>query len=107
MEGLIKMSKTRGIFNYDYLNKEIKDYLKYYDLELEDLAIKIGVTERTLKRTLNNERCFFLNEMYALIEVLHIKQDKINEAFFNIINKDELLKDITPLKDNKGGVINE
>lgn len=63
MEGLIKMSnKTRGIFNYDYLNKEIKDYLKYYDLELEDLAIKIGVTERTLKRTLNNERCFFLNE---------------------------------------------
>lgn len=45
--------------------------------------------------------------MYALIEVLHIKQDKINEAFFYIINKDELLKDITPLKDNKGGVINE
>lgn len=100
-------NKTRGIFNYDYLNRKIKEYLKYYDLELEDLAIKIGLTERTLKRTLNNERCFFLNEMDALIEILPIKHDKIEKAFFNIINKDELLKDITPLKDNKGGVINE
>lgn len=101
------MKKEKMIFNYDYLNKKIKDYLKYYDLELEDLAIKIGMTERTLKRTLNNERSFYLNEMEELIRVLPIKQDKINKAFFNIINKDEVLKDITPLKDDKGGVINE
>lgn len=100
-------NKTRGIFNYDYLNKQIKDYLKYYDLELEDLAISIGMTERTLKRTLNNERCFYLNEMYHLIDTLKIDPKNINKAFFNIINKDELLKDITPLKENKGGVINE
>ena len=101
------MKKEKMIFNYDYLNKKIKDYLKYYDLELEDLAIKIGMTEKTLKRTLNNERSFYLNEMEELIRVLPIKQDKINKAFFNIINKDEVLKDITPLKDDKGGVINE
>lgn len=101
------MKKEKMIFNYDYLNKKIKDYLKYYDLELEDLAIKIGMTERTLKRTLNNERSFYLNEMEELIRVLPIKQDKINKTFFNIINKDEVLKDITPLKDDKGGVINE
>ena len=85
-------NKTRGIFNYDYLNKEINDYLKYYDLELEDLAISIGMTERTLKRTLNNERCFYLSEMYRLIDTLKIKKDNIEKAFFNIINKDELLK---------------
>ena len=101
------MKKEKMIFNYDYLNKKIKDYLKYYDLELEDLAIKIGMTEKTLKRTLNNERSFYLNEMEELIIILPIKQDKINKAFFNIINKDEVLKDITPLKDDKGGVINE
>lgn len=91
-------NKTRGIFNYDYLNKEIKDWLKYYDLELEDLAISIGMTERTLKRTLNNEREFYLNEMYRLIDTLKIKKEDIQKTFFNIINKDELLKDIKPLK---------
>lgn len=100
-------NKTRGIYNYDYLNKKIKDYLKYYDLELEDLAISIGMTERTLKRTLNNERCFYLSEMYRLIDTLKIKTKNIEKAFFNITNKDELLKDITPLNDNKGGVSNE
>lgn len=100
-------NKTRGIFNYDYLNKQIDDYLKYYDLELEDLAISIGMTERTLKRTLNNERSFYLNEVYHLMETLKIKQENMTKAFFNIINKEDLLKDITPLNDNKGGVSNE
>lgn len=100
-------NKTRGIFNYDYLNKQIEDYLKYYDLELEDLAISIGMTERTLKRTLNNERCFYLNEMYHLIDTLKIKKENITKAFFKITNKDDLLKDITPLNDDKGGVSNE
>lgn len=93
--------ETRGIFNYDYLNKEIKDYLKYYDLELEDLAISVGMTERTLKRTLNNERCFYVSEMYRLIDTLKIKRENIEKAFFNIINKDELLKDVKPLSDTK------
>ena len=93
--------ETKGIFNYDYLNKEIKNYLKYYDLELEDLAISVGMTERTLKRTLNNERVFYLSEMYRLIDTLKIKKENIEKAFFNIINKDELLKDVKPLSDTK------
>lgn len=81
------MKKEKYLFNYDYLNKEIKDYLTYYDLELEDLALRVGMTERTLKRTLNNERCFYLNEVYHLIDVLHIKQENIEKAFFKRINK--------------------
>lgn len=101
------MKKEKMIFNYDYLNKQIKSYLKYYDLELEDLAVKIGMTERTLKRTLNNERQFYLSEMYALIETLKIKKGNIEKAFFNIINKDEVLKDKPTLSDTKGGVNNE
>lgn len=101
------MKNEKMIFNYDYLNKQIKSYLKYYDLELEDLAVKIGMTERTLKRTLNNERQFYLSEMYALIETLKIKKENIEKAFFNIINKDEVLKDRPTLSDTKGGVNNE
>lgn len=101
------MKNEKMIFNYDYLNKQIKSYLKYYDLELEDLAVKIGMTERTLKRTLNNERQFYLSEMYALIETLKIKKENIEKAFFNIINKDEVLKDKLTLSDTKGGVNNE
>ena len=93
--------ETKSIFNYDYLNKEIKNYLKYYDLELEDLAISVGMTERTLKRTLNNERVFYLSEMYRLIDTLKIKKENIEKAFFNIINKDEILKDVKPLSDTK------
>lgn len=95
----------RGIFNYDYLNLQIKDYLKYCELDLNDLAIKIGLSKKTLKRTLKNKRCFYLNEMYKIIDTLHIKTEDINKTFFNINNKEELLSDITPL--NKGGVINE
>lgn len=80
------MKKERFIYNYDYLKEQIEDYLKYYDYELKDLAIKIGVSEKTLKRTLNNERCFYLNEVYHLIDELHIQHDKIELAFFNRIN---------------------
>lgn len=101
------MENDKMIFNYDYLNKQIKSYLKDYDLELGDLAVKIGMTERTLKRTLNNERQFYLSEMYALIETLKIKKENIEKAFFNIINKDEVLKDKPTLSDTKGGVNNE
>lgn len=93
--------ETRGIFNYDELNKEIKDYLKYYDLKLEDLAISIGMTERTLKRTLKNKRSFYVSEMYRLIDTLKINTDDIEKIFFNITNKDELLKDVKPLSDTK------
>lgn len=101
------MENEKMIFNYDYLNKQIKSYLKDYDLELEDLAIKIGMTEKTLKRTLNNERQFYLSEMYDLIDTLKIKKENIEKAFFNIINKDEVLKDKPTLSDIKGGVNNE
>lgn len=101
------MENEKMIFNYDYLNKQIKSYLKDYDLELEDLAIKIGMTEKTLKRTLNNERQFYLSEMYDLIDTLKIKKENIEKAFFYIINKDEVLKDKPTLSDIKGGVNNE
>lgn len=93
--------ETRGIFNYDELNKQIKDYLTYYDLKLDDLAISIGMTKRTLKRTLNNKRQFYLSEMYRLIDTLKINKDDIEKTFFNIVNKDELLKDVKPLSDTK------
>lgn len=35
-------------FNYKYLNKKIKEHLQYYDLDLNDLAISIGLSEKTL-----------------------------------------------------------
>ena len=93
--------ETKGMFNYDELNKQIKDYLTYYDLKLDDLAISIGMTKRTLKRTLNNKRQFYLSEMYRLIDTLKINTDDIEKTFFNIVNKDELLKDVKPLSDTK------
>ena len=80
------MKKERVIYNYDYLKEQIKDYLKYYNIKLKDLAIKIGISERTLKRTLNNERYFYVNEIYHLIDELHIPKDKIELTFFNRIN---------------------
>lgn len=80
------MKKERFIYNYDYLNRVIEDYLKYYDLKLDDLALRIGMTKRTLKRTLNNERDFYLNEMINLINELRIKDADITQAFFTRVN---------------------
>ena len=71
-------------FNYKYLNKKINDYLKYYDLDLKDLAISIGLSEKTLKKTLNNERDFYLYEIYKLVDVLKLNDNEITKAFFTI-----------------------
>ena len=71
-------------FKYKYLNKKINDYLKYYDLDLNDLAISIGLSEKTLKKTLNNERDFYLYEIYKLVDVLKLNDNEITKAFFTI-----------------------
>lgn len=59
-------------FNYTYLNKKIKQHLKYYDLDLEDLAISIGMTKNTLLKTLNNDRDFYVSEIFKISEVLRL-----------------------------------
>lgn len=71
-------------FNYKYLNKKIKEHLKYYDLDLEDLAISIGITGKTLQKTLNNERDFYLTEIFRLSEVLRLNDKERVKAFFTI-----------------------
>ena len=64
-------------FKYKYLNKKINDYLKYYDLDLKDLAISIGLSEKTLKKTLNNESDFYLYEIYKLVDVLKLNDNEL------------------------------
>lgn len=71
-------------FNYKFLNKKIKEHLKYYDLELEDLAISIGITGKTLQKTLNNERDFYLTEIFRLSEVLRLNDKDREKAFFTL-----------------------
>lgn len=88
----MKKDYKEHTFNYDYLKKKIKDYLDYYDLELEDLAISIGMTERTLKKTLNNERDFFVSEIFRFSEILRLTDKERNKAFFTVLKggaKDE------------------
>lgn len=79
--------QEKSIFNFDLLKKEIEDYIKYYDIELVDLAISIGMSENTLKRTLNNERDLYINEVYRLIDILHIKNEDIEKYFFSKTDK--------------------
>lgn len=52
------------------------------------------------------------SECYTTLNYLQTKEiDKINNSIATMFNKikqiEDLLKDITPLKDNKGGVIND
>ena len=77
-------SKEKIIYNYDFLNNKIDEYLKYYDLDLNDFAISIGMSEKTLKRTLNNERCFYVNEVYRIADLLAFKGKEVQKAFFTI-----------------------
>jgi len=69
-------------FNYKYLNKKIKEHLQYYDLDLNDLAISIGLSEKTLQKTLNNERDFYVSEIFRLSQVLCLSDKERVKAFF-------------------------
>lgn len=65
----------------DYLRVQINDYLKTNNLKLKDLANTIGISEQTLKKSLNNKRDFYVNEIYKLTKILNIKD--IDKVFFN------------------------
>lgn len=77
-------SKEKIIYNYDFLNNKINEYLEYYDIELNDFAISIGMSEKTLKRTLNNDRYFYVNEVYRIADLLAFKGEDVQKAFFTI-----------------------
>ena len=50
------------------------------------------MTERTLKKTLNNERDFFVSEIFRFSEVLRLTDKERNKAFFTVLKggaKDE------------------
>ena len=65
----------------DNLRVQINDYLKTNNLKLKDLANTIGISEQTLKKSLNNKRDFYVNEIYKLTKILNIKD--IDKVFFN------------------------
>lgn len=69
-------------YNYDYLKDKIDKYLKDNNLKLSDISNKIGISEQTLKKTLNNKRDFKLIETYKLIQILKIDNKDISKAFF-------------------------
>lgn len=73
--------KKKVYYDYYILRTKIKEYLDYYDLELEDLAIRVGLTKKTLERTLNNERVFYVNEVYKLADILAIDTKDIEKIF--------------------------
>ena len=72
----------KKVFNYDYLEQEIEHYLKYYKLSLSDLAKKVGISTKTLKRSLNNERDFKVVEISRLQQALGIRDYNLERAFF-------------------------
>lgn len=72
----------KKVFNYDYLEQEIEHYLKYYKLSLSDLAKKVGISTKTLKRSLNNERDFKVIEISKLQVILGIRPYNLERAFF-------------------------
>ena len=79
-----KKEKEKIIYNHDFLNKKIKEYIEYYDITLEDLAIRIGMTEKTFKRSLSNDRVFYVDELYKLVDILGIEHKDVQKAFFTI-----------------------
>lgn len=72
----------KKVFNYDYLEQEIEHYLKYYKLSLSDLAKKVGISTKILKRSLNNERDFKVVEICKLQVILGIRDYNLERAFF-------------------------
>jgi DNA transposition AAA+ family ATPase len=74
-------NKEKKIYNHDYLIKKIDEYIKYYDITLKDFAIRIGMSEETLKRTLNNDRVFYVNEIQIISNELAFNTEEMKKAF--------------------------
>lgn len=85
-----RKERVKAIFDYTELEKEINNYMRNQKLTFEDVAIRIGMTEGTLKRTLNNERDFFVDEINRIVMTLRIDKKKIEKCFFKVINKKEI-----------------
>lgn len=76
---------NKRVFNYDYLRKLIKES----SLSVSEIAKKTGISEQTLNKTLNNDRDFYISEIYKIVNILQIDQKQIDRAFFSTSKESE------------------
>lgn len=92
----------------DYLKQKINNYLNDYNLKLKDFSIRVGMSEKTLIKSLNGEREFYLSELTNIINVLSLSSDEKELIFTKLELTYNKSNDNSTLSLNiKGGGKNE